>query len=354
MRRRALSLLLALTLVATGCGGGARHTPDSLAAAPRSSSTFGRVGEFELQAADGRVVRASDLLGKPRLYGFFFTRCTGPCPLLTANMRRAQERLEGRDVGLVSISVDPEHDTPEVLAAYAASFTADSSRWDFLTGEEDAIYGLMRTSFSLGVDRLPDSEAVAAMRVTHATRLVTVDAEGLIRGYYDGESDEGLDAAVARMEFLSSNAAPQSPSRLPLVNACLNGAAALLLLLGWTAIRAGRKELHARLMVAAFLVSSAFLGSYLYYHFVVIPIQDGPTRYNGQGALRYAYLTLLLTHVVGAVVNLPMVLLTLWRAHKERWEAHARLARRTWPLWMWVSVSGVLVYLMLYPLNPAA
>jgi protein SCO1/2 len=334
------------------CTAGTPSAPASLAASASSEASFGQVRAFELVDQDGATVSSELLAERPRLYGFFFTSCTGPCPRLTANMRRAQEALEGLDVGLVSISVDPEHDTPEVLAAYAQSFTADTSRWSFLTGSESVIFPLMRESFALGVDKLPDAEAVAALRVTHATRLVAVDRGGVIRGYYDGESAEGLDGAVARMRFLAAGGEAPQRSRLPLVNACLNGLAALLLLLGWLAIRRGERELHAHLMRAAFVCSAVFLASYLYYHIVVIPLQDGPTRYNGEGALRIGYLVLLATHVIGAMVNLPMVLLTLWRAHKQRWEAHARLARKTWPLWMYVSVTGVLVYLMLYPWNP--
>jgi protein SCO1 len=348
--------LLSLTLLITSaCAPQQRTDAPTLAAAADSPASFGVVGEFELIDQRGARVTNLDVADRPRLYGFFFTSCTGPCPRLTANMRQAQELLADEEVGLVSISVDPEKDTPEVLAAYAKSFTADTSRWVFLTGAEDQIYPLMRTSFALGVDKLPDSEAVAALRVSHATRLVTVDDEGAIRGYYDGESEEGLEAAVERMRFLASGTAPSAaatPSSLPLVNASLNGVAAVLLLLGYLAIRRDRRELHAKLMGAALLCSAFFLSSYVYYHVVVIPLQDGPTKYNGGGALKVGYLILLVTHVIGAIVNLPMVLLTFWRAHKQRWESHARLARKTWPLWMYVSVTGVLVYLMLYPWNP--
>lgn len=140
---------------------------------------------------------------------------------------------------------------------------------------------------------------------------------------------------------------------LPLVNACLNGCAAALMVAGIVAIKSGRKELHATLMRAAFLASICFLASYLYYHFVVVKDQGGTVPYNGTGALRGIYLyVVLLPHILGAIINLPMVLRTLWLAHKERWDAHRRLARWTFPLWLYVSVSGVVVYLMLYPFNP--
>ncbi|HVS17795.1 MAG TPA: DUF420 domain-containing protein [Planctomycetota bacterium] len=137
---------------------------------------------------------------------------------------------------------------------------------------------------------------------------------------------------------------------LPALNASLNGLAALLLVAGLFAIRAGARERHALCMRAAFAVSALFLASYLYYHFAVAAGQ--PTRYHGTGWRRAAYLALLVSHTVLAVVNLPMVLRTLWLAHRERWEAHRRLARKTFPIWLYVSVTGVLVYVVLYHFNP--
>ena len=139
---------------------------------------------------------------------------------------------------------------------------------------------------------------------------------------------------------------------LPAVNASLNGLAAVLLLLGLAAIRRGDKETHRRWMWSAFVASAAFLVCYLYYHFAVARGQ--PTRFHGGGAARWAYLALLLSHTVLALVNLPMVLRTFWLAHKGRWAAHRRLARWTFPIWLYVSVTGVAVYLVLYHLNPAA
>ncbi len=139
---------------------------------------------------------------------------------------------------------------------------------------------------------------------------------------------------------------------LPAVNASLNATAAVLLLCGLAAIKTGRRELHQRLMSAAFLASTAFLACYLYYHLVVT--EGRPTRFNGTGWARRAYLGLLLSHTVLAVVNLPMVLRTLWLARKERWQAHKRLARWTFPIWLYVSITGVAVYVVLYHFNPQA
>ena len=139
---------------------------------------------------------------------------------------------------------------------------------------------------------------------------------------------------------------------LPAVNASLNGVAALLLVAGLVAIKAGRRERHRRLMVAAFAVSAAFLVCYLYYHFAIAA--GKPTRFNGSGWARRGYLALLLSHTVLAAVNLPMVLRTLWLAHRERFDAHRRLARWAFPIWLYVSVTGVAVYVVLYHFNPSA
>ncbi|MEZ5979421.1 MAG: DUF420 domain-containing protein [Planctomycetota bacterium] len=146
---------------------------------------------------------------------------------------------------------------------------------------------------------------------------------------------------------------PPEPSVLPFVNACLNGTAAVLLVAGRIAIAKERRALHAGLMVSAFVVSAVFLASYLWYHFGV-QTEVGPTRFNREGAAKVAYLVLLLTHVLGAVINLPMVLRTLWLASRRDFERHRRWARWSFPLWLYVSVTGVAVYVVLYHLNPPA
>ncbi|MEZ6019814.1 MAG: DUF420 domain-containing protein [Planctomycetota bacterium] len=94
------------------------------------------------------------------------------------------------------------------------------------------------------------------------------------------------------------------------------------------------------------------MAGYLYYHFKVLPLQNGPTPYNGTGLAKGLYLAMLASHVILAAINLPMVLRVFWLAHKENWVAHRRLARWTFPIWLYVSVTGVLVYLVLYRWNP--
>ncbi len=132
---------------------------------------------------------------------------------------------------------------------------------------------------------------------------------------------------------------------LPTLNAVLNTASAVLLLTGWWLIRHGRREAHRRAMLAAFATSTLFLVSYLAYHFEV-----GSVRFTGQGPIRTVYFVILVGHTVLAVAIVPLVLVTLARALRGRFEAHRALARATLPLWLWVSVSGVVVYWMLYRL----
>ncbi|MFN6202493.1 MAG: DUF420 domain-containing protein [Acidobacteriota bacterium] len=136
-----------------------------------------------------------------------------------------------------------------------------------------------------------------------------------------------------------------STSDLPLLNAFLNSTSALLLVIGWFLIRNRKIIAHRICMVSAFLTSTLFLASYLYYHY-----HHGSTRFQGTGALRTLYFTILGTHTVLAVVILPLILLTFARALREDHAGHRRIARWTLPLWLYVSVTGVLVYLMLYQL----
>jgi putative membrane protein len=132
------------------------------------------------------------------------------------------------------------------------------------------------------------------------------------------------------------------------LNAALNGTSAVLLTCGYLAIRARKIAVHKAFMIAAFLTSTAFLISYLAYHYRV-----GHVAFQGQGWIRPVYFALLLTHTVLAAVIVPMILVTLRRAWLERFDKHRLIARWTLPLWLYVSVTGVIVYLMVYQLYPA-
>jgi putative membrane protein len=135
---------------------------------------------------------------------------------------------------------------------------------------------------------------------------------------------------------------------LPALNALLNGASAVLLGLGFYFIRRGQRIAHRNCMIAAIITSALFLAGYLTYHFTVKSI----TRFLHPEWFRPVYLTILITHTILATVILPLILVTLARAVRGRFEAHQRLARWTWPLWLYVSVTGVLIYLLLYKIFP--
>ena len=142
-------------------------------------------------------------------------------------------------------------------------------------------------------------------------------------------------------------------SPLPALNASLNAGCCLCLVIGLILIKRGRRAAHARAMLGATAFGAAFLAGYVYYHFVVQP-ELGPTKFHGTGWTRPAYFALLISHVVLAAANVPLVIVTLLRAHRQDWERHRRIARVTWPVWFYVSVTGILVYLVLYHWNPPA
>jgi len=143
-------------------------------------------------------------------------------------------------------------------------------------------------------------------------------------------------------------------SDLPAVNASLNGLATVFLTLGYIFIKRGQRDAHRNCMIAAFITSTIFLACYLTYHEWLRRTTGGHgTPFAGQGWIRPVYFFILITHIILAVVIVPMILTTLYRAWKKNWEAHKRISRWTWPLWMYVSVTGVIVYLMLYQWFPA-
>ena len=136
-------------------------------------------------------------------------------------------------------------------------------------------------------------------------------------------------------------------SYLPHVNACLNGTSAILLFTGYSFIRARNVIAHRACQIAALIVSLLFLASYLTYHY-----HHGATRFQGTGFARPFYFTVLTSHTNLAIVIVPLVILTFYRAFRGDFRRHRRIARITLPLWLYVSITGVIVYLMLYQIYP--
>ncbi|MBM3989711.1 MAG: SCO family protein [Planctomycetes bacterium] len=206
MRRIGAAALAVAVLVCGGCSqeSDAREQSSLTRLDVEASSAFkgALLADFELVDQLGAAARRADFAGAPTVLDFIFTTCTGPCPRVSANMARVQQRTAGTSVRLASFSVDPETDTPEVLAAYAQGYGADATRWRFLTGAEEQIDGVLR---SLWLARSKNDEVALGMRVTHSTRLVVLDGRGVLRGMYDGESEAGVEGALARARWLAEH-----------------------------------------------------------------------------------------------------------------------------------------------------
>ncbi len=171
---------------------------------------YGRVPDFSLVERSGRPVTRADLMGKVWVANFIYTGCTETCPTQSRQLSALQEEFAGEpDLRLVSITVDPEHDTPEVLAQYARRYKADPERWLFLTGAKPVIYALAKDGFKLSVVDPDDSQQTGGLlrvlgpRAAHAThgsgglvlhssRLVLVDRQGRIRAYHRPDEPESL------------------------------------------------------------------------------------------------------------------------------------------------------------------
>jgi protein SCO1 len=163
---------------------------------------YGTLPAFEFVERSGESVSLESLKGKVWVADFIFTHCAGPCPLISSKMSRLQKAVrELDDVRLVSFTVDPERDTPEVLREYAQRYQAEPERWLFLTGPKEPLYQLVGEGFHLAVE---DGESEAG-QVTHSTRFVLVDQQGRIRGYYDGAQPGTADALLPDIRALLSS-----------------------------------------------------------------------------------------------------------------------------------------------------
>ena len=135
---------------------------------------------------------------------------------------------------------------------------------------------------------------------------------------------------------------------LPAINACLNGASTVLLTAGYVLIKRGRQIAHRNCMIGALITSTLFLACYLTYHRYA-----GRTTFSEPQWFRPIYLTILITHTILAAAIVPLVIVTVVPALRQKWDRHKRIGRWTWPIWMYVSVTGVLIYLLLYQIYPA-
>ncbi len=302
---------------------------------------LGTVAPFTLTERSGRSFSRAELDGHPWVADFVFTRCAGPCPRLSEAMEKLQAELGRSDARLVTFTVDPGHDTPQVLSEYAKVHGA-GDRWFFLGGDEAAVASLVYDSFHLPMMRNPD--APPGQLVTHSTRLVLVDREGKIRRYADGILDENQNLVPSELQgLLHDLRALGNGSSLPLVNASLNATSALLLVLGLIFIRSGRTSAHVTCMIGALAVSAVFLACYLTYH-ALYP----ETPFAGPPLSKALYLLILVPHVLLAILVVPLALATATFGLRGNFERHRAFARWAFPLWIYVCVTGVAVYVLLY------
>jgi protein SCO1/2 len=178
---------------------------------PSTAPVLGTLPDFALVDQDTEEFGSDELRGKVWVADFVFTRCPDMCPMLTSVMARVQRQLTGdpalEDVRLVSISVDPEHDTPARLAAYAEKHGADRGRWAFLTGPRQEIWLLSRDGFRLAVGEAPGS---AEAPIFHSDKFVLADREGRIRGYYDALDQKAQLALMRDIRIVASEPAAES------------------------------------------------------------------------------------------------------------------------------------------------
>jgi protein SCO1/2 len=164
----------------------------------RIVSSYGTVPAFHLTNQNGQPFGSPQLVGKIWIADFVYTTCPGPCPLISSRMSELQKPLEKTDVRLISFSVDPDKDTPEVLRRYAERLQAEPGRWDFLTGPKSAIYKLSHDGFKLAVSDDSDAQGIPV----HSTRMVLVDRHSQIRGYYDATEADAVTKLVADTNHL--------------------------------------------------------------------------------------------------------------------------------------------------------
>ena len=189
-------LLLTCLLLIAGCG----PTRDAKQTGSHDAPDLDfPVGSFSFIERDGRTVTEKDLHGKVWVASFVFTRCMGPCPAVTATVRRLQNELADQpDVRFVTFTVDPSRDNPDELKRYAERYQADPNRWLFLTGDEATIHKLMQERFKLAVGRKEGPDVKEGDEFDHSTRLSVVDKKGVIRATFAGiPNDQREDAAAA-------------------------------------------------------------------------------------------------------------------------------------------------------------
>jgi protein SCO1/2/putative membrane protein len=359
------------------------YLPEDTIVEPGKELIPAKLQEFSLIERSGEPVTRETLAGEPFVCNFFFTKCVTSCPIITKKMHDLAQKFKGKPVRFVSFTVDPRRDDPKQLTKYAEIYGADPKQWLFVTGKKSELYNLIEKNFMVTPGE--GASTVEGYEFAHSERFFHVDAEGNIVGSYLGTDDaqtallarvlEGkaetpkkhrffhTKAGAAMEKFPAPTEHPKMPGektvemkvappwvyQMPLVNTTLNGLAGVLLLCGLGAIKSGQRELHKKIMLTAFGVSVAFLICYLSYHFTLHYYTGaGSIPYPGKGTLKAIYLSILLTHVLLAAIVPFLAITTIHKGLRQNWVSHRKWAKITFPIWLYVSITGIVIYVMLY------
>lgn len=303
------------------------------------------------------------------------------------------EELADVDVRFVTITVDPEYDTPEIMKEFSDTWKAQKDRWLFCTGEVDQVWKLIREGFKVAAWEHAGTKKLPGMEFAHTDQLIHVDKDGVIQGRYtssiayevqdlkrvlQGKVETPVKYRPASKALLDNikqtvekDTIADKLSRLPVwatwlppINASLNFFATVLLMTGFLAVKSGQFKVHKQLMLMAFGVSVVFLACYLTSHWALhhyTGLQGRP--FNGTGTIKVVYFSILITHVILAAIVPVLAIITIrnglkayphgttpeqFSALAEQRKRHHAWAKWTFPIWMYVSVTGVIIYFMLY------
>jgi protein SCO1/2/putative membrane protein len=303
-------------------------------------SKYPKAPDFKVVERGGKPLSRRDLLGEVWIADFIFARCPTACPAMNSAIFELRRKLP--ELKVVTFTVDPDHDTPKFLEGWVRTMGLEQAGWSWGSGVSEEESQRIAAGFLQAAGR-------DGGKIVHSERFVLVDRYGRIRGVFpvldpstylrDPEALPRIEAAARAV--LAEPAIPVK--KLPKVNASLNFSSGVFLLLGFAFVRGKRLGAHRASMLLALLCSALFLASYLTAHYHL-----GSTRYEGQGAMRTLYFGILLSHTVLAAVIVPLAAVTVVRALQGSFERHRKVARWTFPLWLYVSVTGVVIYFMLY------
>lgn len=303
------------------------------------------VAPFTLTERNGTSVSLADLRGKVWVAHFFYPTCQQDCTKTVPTMRRLNQIFAGKsDVVLVSFALTG--DDPQLLKQYARDQEAGETQWLFLTedrSKKQDVLAVVEKCFFQTARR--KEQPKPGDEIDHTPSLMLIDREGNMHGYIDGRDHDSLPILAEHIRQLAAERYVQ-----PAVNAGLNSLCTVLLLLGWMAIKGRRETLHKACMLLALATSAAFLASYLWFHFAVLDGQ--PTRFRGEGMVRIVYFAILLSHTILAVAVAPLAMYVAYQGLRDHRPRHVRVARWTLPIWLYVSVTGVVVYVLLYQVYP--